>query len=333
MSSRSTASGQFRLRQVPDVSGAFVAMDPFTGRIHAMVGGFSFDQSEFNRATQALRQPGSSFKPFVYAAALDNGYTPSSILMDAPITIDPGGGQEAWTPSNYDGKPTGPRTLRYGIEQSKNLMTVRLAKDLGMPLVAEYARRFGIYDDMLPVLPMSLGAGETTVMRMVAAYGMLANGGRRIRPTLIDRIQDRTGQTIYKHDDRQCVGCGAEKWTGQDEPKLVDRREQVLDPLTAYQVVSILEGAVQRGTGTALKAVGKPIAGKTGTTNDAKDVWFIGFSPDLVAGVYHRLRQAAIARRQGDRRGVSRRRSSGTSCRRRSRTSRRRRSACRRGSS
>jgi len=278
--------GQFRLRQVPDVSGAFVAMDPFTGRIHAMVGGFSFDQSEFNRATQALRQPGSSFKPFVYAAALDNGYTPSSILMDAPITIDPGGGQEAWTPSNYDGKPTGPRTLRYGVEQSKNLMTVRLAKDLGMPLVAEYARRFGIYDDMLPVLPMSLGAGETTVMRMVAAYGMLANGGRRIRPTLIDRIQDRTGQTIYKHDDRQCVGCGAEKWTGQDEPKLVDRREQVLDPLTAYQVVSILEGAVQRGTGTALKAVGKPIAGKTGTTNDAKDVWFIGFSPDLVAGVY-----------------------------------------------
>ena len=278
--------GQFRLRQVPDVSGAFVAMDPFTGRIHAMVGGFSFDQSEFNRATQALRQPGSSFKPFVYAAALDNGYTPSSILMDAPITIDPGGGQEAWTPSNYDGKPTGPRTLRYGIEQSKNLMTVRLAKDLGMPLVAEYARRFGIYDDMLPVLPMSLGAGETTVMRMVAAYGMLANGGRRIRPTLIDRIQDRTGQTIYKHDDRQCVGCGAEKWTGQDEPKLVDQREQVLDPLTAYQVVSILEGAVQRGTGTALKAVGKPIAGKTGTTNDAKDVWFIGFSPDLVAGVY-----------------------------------------------
>jgi penicillin-binding protein 1A len=278
--------GQFRLRQVPEVSGAFVAMDPFTGRIHAMVGGFSFDQSEFNRATQALRQPGSSFKPFVYAAALDNGYTPSSIVMDAPITIDPGGGQEAWTPSNYDGKSTGPHTLRYGIEQSKNLMTVRLAKDLGMPLIAEYARRFGIYDDMLPVLPMALGAGETTVMRMVAAYGMLANGGRRIRPTLIDRIQDRTGQTIYRHDDRQCLGCAADKWTGQDEPKLVDKREQVIDPLTAYQIVSILEGAVQRGTGTALKVVGKPIAGKTGTTNDAKDLWFVGFSPDLVAGLY-----------------------------------------------
>jgi len=277
--------GQFRLRQIPEVSGALVVLDPHTGRVHAMVGGFSYDQSEFNRATQALRQPGSSFKPFVYAAALENGYTPSSIIVDAPLTIDIPG-QESWTPSNYDGKPTGPRTLRQGIEQSKNLMTVRLARDVGMPLVAEYARRFGIYDDMLPVLPMSLGAGETTVLRLATAYAMLANGGKRIRPTLIDRIQDRTGQTIYRHDERQCIGCSAEKWSGQDEPKLVDKREQVLDPLTAYQMVSILEGAVQRGTGTALKAVGKPIAGKTGTTNEAKDVWFMGFSPDLVAGVY-----------------------------------------------
>src|SRR5215216_4042118 len=279
-------AGQFRLRQVPDISGAIVAMDPFTGRVHAMVGGFSYDQSEFNRATQALRQPGSSFKPFVYATALDNGYTPSSVIMDAPITIDMGPGQEAWTPSNYDGKSTGPHTLRYGIEQSKNLMTVRLAKDVGMPLIAEYARRFGIYDDMLPVLSMALGAGETTVMRQVTGYSMLANGGRRIKPTLIDRIQDRTGQTIYRHDGRQCIGCSADKWKGQDEPRLIDNREQVLDPLTAYQMVSILEGAVQRGTGTALKVVGKPLAGKTGTTNDAKDVWFIGFSPDLAAGVY-----------------------------------------------
>jgi len=261
-------------------------MDPNTGRVLAMVGGFSYDQSEFNRATQAQRQPGSSFKPFVYAAALDNGYTPSSIVLDAPITIDMGPGQEAWTPSNYDGRPTGPHTLRYGIEHSKNLMTVRLAKDLGMPLVAEYARRFGIYDDMLPVLSMSLGAGETTVMRQVAGYSMFVNGGKRIKPTLIDRIQDRTGQTIYRHDDRQCIGCAAEAWTGQDEPKLVDKREQVLDPLTAYQITSILEGVVQRGTATILKAVGKPLAGKTGTTNDAKDVWFIGFSPDLAAGVY-----------------------------------------------
>jgi penicillin-binding protein 1A len=165
-------------------------------------------------------------------------------------------------------------------------MTVRLAKDVGMPLIAEYARRFGVYDDMLPVLPMSLGAGETTVMRMVTAYSMLANGGRRIRPTLIDRIQDRVGETIYKHDNRKCLGCDAEKWSGQDEPKLVDDSEQVLDPLTAYQMVSIMEGVVQRGTATILKQVGKPLAGKTGTTNDAKDAWFVGFSPDLAVGVY-----------------------------------------------
>jgi penicillin-binding protein 1A len=279
-------AGQFRLRQVPEISGAIVAMDPFTGRVHAMVGGFSYDQSEFNRATQALRQPGSSFKPFVYATALDNGYTPSSVILDAPITIDMGPGQEAWSPSNYDGKSAGPRTLRYGIEHSKNLMTVRLAKDVGMPLVAEYARRFGVYDDMLPVLSMALGAGETTVMRMTAAYSMFANGGRRIRPTLIDRIQDRTGQTIYRHDDRKCTACTAETWNGQAEPKLVDTREQALDPLTAYQVTSMLEGVVQRGTAQVIKAVGKPLAGKTGTTNDAKDVWFVGFSPDLAVGVY-----------------------------------------------
>ncbi|HEY8564917.1 MAG TPA: penicillin-binding protein 1A [Beijerinckiaceae bacterium] len=278
--------GQFRLRQIPEISGAITAMDPYTGRVYAMVGGFSYDQSEFNRATQALRQPGSSFKPFVYATALDNGYTPSSIVVDAPITVDMGPGQEAWSPSNYDGKATGPRTLRYGIEHSKNLMTVRLARDVGMPLIAEYSRRFGIYDDMLPVLSMSLGAGETTVLRMTTAYAMLVNGGRRIKPTLIDRIQDRAGQTIYKHDDRQCQGCTAEKWNGQDEPKLVDSREQVLDPLTAYQMVSILEGVVQRGTATSIKEVGKPLAGKTGTTNDAKDVWFVGFSPDLAVGVY-----------------------------------------------
>jgi penicillin-binding protein 1A len=280
--------GQYRLRQVPEISGAIVAMDPNTGRVHAMVGGFSFDQSEFNRATQALRQPGSSFKPFVYATALDNGYTPSSIILDAPFTLDMGPGQEAWSPSNYDGKSAGPRTLRYGVEHSKNLMTVRLAKDVGMPLVAEYARRFGVYDDMLPVLSMSLGAGETTVMRMTAGYSMLANGGRRIRPTLIDRIQDRSGRTIYRHDDRKCTGCDAENWDtkGTAEPKLVDTREQVLDPLTAYQVTSILEGVVQRGTAQVVKAVGKPLAGKTGTTNDAKDVWFVGFSPDLAVGVF-----------------------------------------------
>lgn len=278
--------GLGRLRQLPEVNGAIVVMDPHTGRVFAMVGGFSYDQSEFNRATQALRQPGSSFKPFVYATALDNGYTPSSIVLDGPIEIDQGGGLGVWKPENYDGKPAGPRTLRYGIEHSKNLMTVRLAKDVGMPLVAEYARRFGVYDDMLPVLSMSLGAGETTVMRMTTGYAMLANGGRRIKPTLIDRIQDRWGATIYRHDERVCEGCAVPTWSNQREPRLVDNREQVLDPLTAYQMTSMLEGVVQRGTATVIKDVGKRLAGKTGTTNEAKDVWFVGFSPDLAVGVY-----------------------------------------------
>ena len=277
---------EYRLRQIPEVSGGLVAMDPFTGRVHAMVGGFSFDQSEFNRATQALRQPGSSFKPFVYATALDNGYTPSSVVLDEPISISMSNG-EVWSPSNYDGKPTGPNTLRYGIERSKNLMTVRLARDVGMPLIAEYAKRFGVYEDMLPVLSMSLGSGETTVLRMVTAYSMMANGGRRIRSTLVDRIQDRWGRTIYRHDQRVCRGCNAEKWEQQNEPVLVDKREQVLDPLTAYQITSMMQGVVERGTATVIKRmVGKTMAGKTGTTNDAKDLWFMGFSPNLVCGVY-----------------------------------------------
>jgi penicillin-binding protein 1A len=275
----------YRLRQVPEVSGAIVAMDPHTGRVKAMVGGFSYDQSEFNRATQALRQPGSSFKPLVYATALDNGSTPSSIVREEPITIS-GAGTETWSPTNYDGRPAGPRTLRYGIERSKNLMTVRLAQDVGMPLVVEYARRFGVVDDMLPVLSMSLGAGETTVLRMVTGYSMFVNGGKRIRPTLIDRIQDRHGDTIYRHDQRECLGCEAEAWRGQGEPELVDDREQVLDPLTAYQITSMMEGVVERGTATRLQDVGKPLAGKTGTTNEAKDVWFVGFAPDLTVGVY-----------------------------------------------
>ena len=278
--------GQYRLRQVPEISGAIVAMDPYTGRVFSMVGGFSFDQSEFNRATQALRQPGSSFKPFVYAAAIDNGYTPSSIVMDAPIEIDQGPGLGIWRPANDDDEGSGPHTLRYGIEHSRNLMTVRLAKDIGMPLIVEYAKRFGIYDDMQPVLAMSLGAGETTVLRMVTAYSMLANGGKRIKPTLVDRIQDRWGHTIYQHDERQCDGCDAPKWEDQAEPKLVDKREQVLDPLTAYQITSIMEGVITRGTGQVIKDLGRHLAGKTGTTNDAKDVWFVGYSADLAVGLY-----------------------------------------------
>lgn len=278
--------GQYRLQQVPEISGAIVAMDPYTGRVFAMVGGFSFEQSEFNRATQAQRQPGSSFKPFVYATALDNGYTPSSSVLDAPIEIDQGPGLGIWRPQNDDDNGSGPHTLRYGVEHSRNLMTVRLAKDIGMPLIVEYAKRFGIYDDMLPVLSMSLGAGETTVLRMVTAYSMLANGGRRIKPTLVDRIQDRWGNTIYRHDERVCDGCDAATWTEQAEPKLIDKREQVIDPMTAYQVTSILEGVITRGTGQAVKVLNRHLAGKTGTTNDAKDVWFVGYSSDLAVGLY-----------------------------------------------
>jgi penicillin-binding protein 1A len=275
---------QFRLRQLPEVSGGIVAMDPQTGRVLAMVGGFSHNQSQFNRATQALRQPGSSFKPIVYAAALDNGYTPSTVIMDAPIEIDTGSG--IWAPENYQKKFFGPSTLRFGIEQSRNVMTVRLAQDVGMPLIGEYAKRFGIYENLPPYLSFALGAGETTLLKMVGAYAMFDNGGKKIQPTLIDRIQDRYGRTIYRHDGRECRGCDAAKWENQNEPTLVDKRDRVLDPMTAYQITSMMEGVVQRGTATVVKEVGKPIAGKTGTTNDEKDAWFIGFSPDLVVGVY-----------------------------------------------
>jgi penicillin-binding protein 1A len=280
--------GQYRLRQIPEVSGAMVVMDPWTGRVLAMVGGFSFDQSQFNRATQAYRQPGSSFKPIVYSAALDNGYTPSTQVVDAPIEIDQGQGAGVWRPENFSsGKYNGPTTLRNALRLSLNTVTVRLAQDIGMPLIGEYARRFGVYDELPNYLSFALGAGETTVMRMATAYAMIANGGRRVKPTLIDRIQDRYGRTIFKHDTRECRGCDAPAgWKNQTEPQLIDRREQVLDTMTAYQITSMMEGVVQGGTAIAVKEVGKPIAGKTGTTNEAKDAWFIGFSPDIVVGIY-----------------------------------------------
>lgn len=277
--------GIYTMRQVPEIEGAIVAMDPRTGRVHALVGGFSFAASEFNRATQALRQPGSSFKPFVYSAALDNGYTPASVVLDAPLEIANADGS-IYRPDNFSREYYGPQTLRRGIERSRNVMTVRLAKDIGMPLVAEYARLFGIYDDMLPVLSMSLGAGETTDMRMTAAYATIANGGRRIVPTLIDRIQDRHGATVYRHDQRVCDGCATSGWESQAEPLIIDNREQVLDPMTAFQITSMMQGVVQRGTGSAARRLGRPVAGKTGTTNDYKDAWFVGFTPELAVGVY-----------------------------------------------
>jgi penicillin-binding protein 1A len=279
--------GVWSLMQIPEVGGGIVALDPNTGRVLADVGGFSFDQSQFDRAIQAKRQPGSSFKPIVYSAAIDNGYKPTSIVLDAPIEIEQGPGQDIWKPENYEKEHSaGPSTLRFGIEHSRNQMTVRLAQDLGMPLITEYARRFGIYDDLLPVLSMSLGAGETTLLRLATGYCMIANGGRQVRATLIDRIQDRWGRTVWKHDQRTCEGCKAEAWEGQDEPEILDDRKQIIDPHSAYQLTSILEGVIQRGTAKSLQKLERPIAGKTGTTNEEKDAWFLGYSPDLVVGVF-----------------------------------------------
>jgi len=279
--------GQWSLQQVPAVGGAIVAIDPHTGRVLAIAGGFSFAASQFDRATQARRQPGSSFKPLIYATAIDNGYTPSSIVVDGPICIDQGAGMPNWCPKNYEaGSAAGPSTLRFGIEHSRNLMTVRLSRDMGMPIIAEYANRFGVYDNLMPVLSMALGAGETTLLRMVTGYSMLDNGGKQIKATFIDRIQDRYGRTIWRHDGRDCSACAAREWTGQQEPQLTDDRKQVIDPMSAFQMVNIMEGVVQSGTAQKLKVLKRPIAGKTGTTNDYKDAWFIGFTPDLTVGVY-----------------------------------------------
>jgi penicillin-binding protein 1A len=282
----SKENGKYHLVQMPDVEGALVAMDPHTGRVLSLVGGFSYGRSQFNRAVQALRQPGSSFKPIVYAAALDNGYSPASVVMDAPIEFNMPNG-EVWKPKNYQNKFFGPSTLRRGIEQSRNVMTVRLADELGMVKVADLAQRLGIYDKLPMQLAMALGAGETTLLKMVTAYAMMDNGGKKIEPTLIDRVQDRYGRTNFRHDARDCTACTAEAYRPDlPEPELLDIREQVMSPYTAYQVTSMMEGVVARGTGKRVQVVGKPVAGKTGTSNEEKDAWFIGFTPDLVVGVY-----------------------------------------------
>lgn len=276
---------QWHLVQMPEIEGALVAMDPHTGRVLALVGGFSYGKSQFNRAVQAKRQPGSSIKPFVYATALDNGYSPASVIVDEKITYKLPGGK-IWKPKNYTGKYYGRSTLRTGIEQSRNVMTVRLADDMGIGKFKEMSERVGIYKNMPRVLAMSLGAGETTLMHMVTAFAMLDNGGKRVKATLIDRIQDRYGHTVFRHDKRECIGCKAEKWEHQHEPEFLDNREQVINEYTAYQITSMMEGVVQRGTAKELKKLGRPVAGKTGTTNDARDAWFIGYTPDLVVGVY-----------------------------------------------
>ena len=279
--------GSYGLRQIPDVDGGLIALDPHTGRVLAMSGGFSYARSEFNRVTQALRQPGSAFKPFVYLAGLDSGFTPATLILDAPFVIDQGQGQGKWKPANYTKKFYGPTRMRVGIEKSRNLMTVRLAQTIGMDKVAEYGKRFGVVDRMPEVLSMSLGAGETTLIRLTTAYAMLVNGGKRITPTFIDRVQDRNGATIFRHDERDCFDCLQEEWQfGMEAPVLPDTREQIADPASLYQVVAMLQGVVQRGTGRRIAELGRPLAGKTGTTNNNTDTWFMGFSPDLVVGVF-----------------------------------------------
>ncbi|NQZ14847.1 MAG: penicillin-binding protein 1A [Alphaproteobacteria bacterium] len=277
---------KYVLRQVPKIQGALIALDPHTGRILAMQGGWS-SESKFNRATQAQRQPGSAFKPFVYLAALDEGFTPSTRVLDAPFVYEQAPG-DFWRPSNYSNKTYGPTPIRKGIEKSRNLMTVRLADHMGMDKVVTYAEKFGIAEKMKPLLSYSLGAGETTLIKMTTAYGMLVNGGKKITPTFIDRIQDRQGKTIFSHDARPCPNCGdLIRWEGQRTPNVADTREQIADEKTTYQIVSIMEGVVERGTARRVGAqFEQPLAGKTGTTNESKDAWFIGFSPDLVVGVF-----------------------------------------------
>jgi penicillin-binding protein 1A len=277
------------LRQIPRVQGGIIAMDPHTGRIFAMAGGFSYEISEFNRAAQAIRQPGSAFKPFVYLTALENGFTPATLVLDAPFIFDQGPGLDMWRPKNYHEDFEGPVPMRIGMEKSRNLMTIRLASYVGMEKISATAQRFGVIDNMPPLLSMAVGAGETTLLRMVTAYSSFVNGGKKILPSMIDRIQDRDGKTIYVQDkfsacDATCGPLIA--WNGQDTPEIADRSEQIADPRNMYQIVSMLEGVVQRGTATLINGIGRPIAGKTGTTNDSKDTWFIGFTPDIIVGVY-----------------------------------------------
>lgn len=274
---------RWSLRQVPEVQGAFMAMDVNSGRVLAMQGGFSYQDSVFNRTTQATRQPGSSFKPFVYAAALDSGFSPATIIIDAPIEVNTPQGM--WRPKNASNKFYGPAPMRTGIEQSRNLMTVRIAQEIGMDTVAIYAERFGVYDPMNPFLANALGAQETTLFKMVAAYSMFANGGERVEPTLVDRVQDRYGKTIYRHDQRVCEDCQLASLGAGFAPRIVSRRERVMDAITAYQLTSMLQGVVQRGTGRGIH-LPVPFAGKTGTTNDSKDVWFIGYTSNIAAGCY-----------------------------------------------
>jgi penicillin-binding protein 1A len=276
----------FTLRQLPLANGGIVIMDPFTGRVLALSGGFSFKKSEFNRATQALRQPGSAFKPFIYALALENGYTPSTLILDAPLVLEQGYDLKMWKPENYGKKFYGPSTLRMGLEKSRNLMTVRIAQDLGLKKIVHFSKQLGIYDNPSELLSISLGSAETTLLKLTSAYSSFVNGGKLVKPIMIDRIQDSEGNTIFNNEKRKCVNCDQISSLSENYPEIEDEFLQIFSPQTAYQMISILEGTVQNGTGRNLKDLNLDLAGKTGTTNGNTDTWFIGFTSKLAVGVY-----------------------------------------------
>ncbi len=280
------SDNKFSLQQLPKINGGIVVMDPYTGRILALSGGFSFKKSEFNRATQANRQPGSAFKPFVYALALENNYTPTSLVLDAPIVLDQGDDLKMWKPENYGKKFYGPSTLRTGLEKSRNLMTVRIAQSLGVERIVNFSKDLKIYENPEELLSISLGSAETTLINLTSAYSAFVNGGKLVEPILIDRIQDSEGNTIYNNNLRQCIDCDQISYLSNDYPKIQNNYKQIFSPETAYQMTSILEGVVQRGTGKKLRDLNLNIAGKTGTTNKNTDTWFIGFTSNLLVGVY-----------------------------------------------
>ena len=277
---------KFTLKQIPNINGGIVVMDPFTGRVLALSGGFSFKNSEFNRATQALRQPGSAFKPFVYALALENNFTPTSLVLDAPLVLDQGSDLKMWKPQNYGKKFYGPSTLRMGLEKSRNLMTVRIAQNLGIDKIVDFSKQLGIYDNPEKLLSISLGSTETTLLKLTSAYCSFVNGGRLVDPILIDRIQDSEGITLINNEKRSCIDCDKISFTSNEYPEVQSNYKQIFSPQTAYQMTSLLEGVVQRGTGKKLKKLNLNLAGKTGTTNENTDAWFIGFTSNLVVGVY-----------------------------------------------
>ena len=279
-------SNNYSLKQLPKINGGVVVMDPHTGRVLALSGGFSFKKSEFNRVTQALRQPGSAFKPFVYALALENNYTPTSLILDAPLVLDQGYDLKMWKPENYGKKFYGPSTLRVGLEKSRNLMTIRIAQDLGLSKIVNFSKNLGIYENPEELLSISLGSAETTLLKLTSAYSAFVNGGKLVNPILIDRIQDSEGKTIFNNNKRKCIDCDQISYLSKDYPSIKNDYKQVFSPQTAYQITSILEGVIQRGTGKKLKDLKLNIAGKTGTTNKNTDTWFIGFTSNLLIGVY-----------------------------------------------